>query len=297
ALDITGLKEPMVFEAQMVGYPLRFGQGDLMFKNIQGFLMQVLTKQTPTGTQPMPGMFVFPASNPASDSDRLHYSRHEFNTYFLQHQERQPHAVDPTDGNWHLDGSRHIDHDHLILAIFGKMNDGSLPAPGPTPPFDLTMTTYSLFYQDIVGASSVTLQNYAAADSFDSNTAQAGYGGDVFSKGTVTVKDDAVVFGDTTGAKINFGGDGKITGAAKKSAAGADVTFMSIIVPTGIPSLGAINLNNTNQTINGPGSFVVTSMNLTKTSRLFIDNSNGPVTLYVTGKISVKDTSTIDVAD
>src|SRR5207247_3327840 len=58
-------------------------------------------------------LFVFPAANPATDSDALHYSRHEFTTYFLQHMERQPHAVDSTDGNWHLDGSRHVDHNHL----------------------------------------------------------------------------------------------------------------------------------------------------------------------------------------
>lgn len=155
ALDVTGLTEPMVFEAQAVGYPLRFTQADVVYKNIQGFLMQLLVQQTSTDQEPMPGMFVFPASKPATDSDKLHYSRHEFNTYFLQHQERQPHALDPADGDWHVDGSRHIDHDHLILAIMGRMNDGALPAPGATPAFDLTMTTYSLFYQGIVGASSV----------------------------------------------------------------------------------------------------------------------------------------------
>ena len=38
--------------------------------------------------------------------------------------------VDPDDGNWHLDGSPHIDHDHLIVAIAATLPDGSLPTPG-----------------------------------------------------------------------------------------------------------------------------------------------------------------------
>lgn len=65
----------------------------------------------------------------------------------------------------------------------------------------------------------------------------------------------------------------------------------------GIPSLGAIALQGTSQTINGPGSFLVSSIGLSKTSTLFIDNSAGPVTLYVVGNVSVKDGSIIDVAD
>src|SRR6184192_4125716 len=99
-------------------------------------------------------MFVVPAADASgSESDTLRYSRHEFSTYFLQHQERQPHAVDPTDGNWHMDGSRHVDHNHLILAIAGRVN-GAAPAAGATPPFDLVTSTYSLFYRGLVGASS-----------------------------------------------------------------------------------------------------------------------------------------------
>ncbi len=47
------------------------------------------------------------------------------------------HAIDPTDDDWHLDGTPHIDHNHLIVAIAGVYADGSLPQPGATKAFDL----------------------------------------------------------------------------------------------------------------------------------------------------------------
>src|SRR5438132_14075474 len=101
-------------------------------------------------------MFVFPAANPDTDSDTLHYSRHEFTTYFLQHMERQPHAVDPTDGNWHLDGSRHVDHNHLTLALMGGGNRAP-PAPGAPPHFDHVVDPYSLIYRIRVGPPSANI--------------------------------------------------------------------------------------------------------------------------------------------
>src|SRR5439155_5956796 len=98
---------------------------------------------TQQGTRtPIPGMFVFPTDDDAN-SDELHYSRHEFVTYFLQHAERMPHQVDAADGNWHVDGSRHVDHDHLILEIAGRLRDGSTPRPGATPAFTLAVSALS----------------------------------------------------------------------------------------------------------------------------------------------------------
>ncbi|TMA38918.1 MAG: hypothetical protein E6J79_05065 [Deltaproteobacteria bacterium] len=86
SLDLTGTTEPLVFEARALGYPLRFTNADIIFRNAQGFLMQLLVG---VDGEPVPGMFVVPASDPrSSDSDTLRYSRHEFTTYFLQHAER-----------------------------------------------------------------------------------------------------------------------------------------------------------------------------------------------------------------
>jgi hypothetical protein len=49
--------------------------------------------------------------------------------------------LDPTDPMWHLDGSRHIDHDNLVIAIHSQLKNGSYPAPGATKSFNLDITT------------------------------------------------------------------------------------------------------------------------------------------------------------
>lgn len=74
-------------------------------------------------------------------SYRLTYDRHEFLTYRAQHAIDEAFFLDPTDPAWHLNASRHIDHDHLIVAIHGKVAGGGRATPGLTPPFDLRLTT------------------------------------------------------------------------------------------------------------------------------------------------------------
>jgi len=296
ALDASKVTQPMVFEAQAAGYPLRFGAADVIFKNIQGFLMQLLVQGGQSAREPVPGMFVFPASNPTSDSDSLHYSRHEFATYFLQHQERQPHAVDPTDGNWHLDGSRHVDHNHLILAITGHLNNGATPAPGATPAFDLVTKTYSLFYQGLVGRQQIDMSKSSKTDGFDPATGQTSVGGDVFSNGQVRLSDYAVVNGDAAGSEFRVDTTAKIAG--KKTVQTTSASFMEVKVPALLPDLGQITLDlQASQTIKGPGSFRLKDLILRGGSTLYVDNSRGPVTLYVTGAFALRENAKIIVSD
>ena len=294
AFDATAINLPMVFEARAAGYPLRFGAEDVVFRNVQGFLMQLLMQGAPDATQPVPGMFVFPAANPDTDSETLHYSRHEFTTYFLQHMERQPHAVDPTDGNWHLDGSRHVDHNHLILALMGSVN-GAPPAPGATPPFDLVVSTYSLFYQGLSGTSSVSIGQSARTDSYDPSTGILGAHGDVFSNGPLTLSNSAMIKGDATATSFTFFNSSKITG--QQTLLAAPTSFMQLKVPAGLPDLGTIALSGQTMTINGPGSFRASSLSLSGPSVLFIDNSRGPVTLYLTAGLAVSGQAKIVTAD
>ncbi len=74
-------------------------------------------------------------------SFRLTYDRHQFLTYEALH------AVDPSylasaeDSEWHANGSRHIDHDYLIVAVRGLVDGTFAPPPGQTPPFNLHLTT------------------------------------------------------------------------------------------------------------------------------------------------------------
>ena len=296
SLDLSAVQRPMVFEAQAVGLPLRFTGADIVFHNVQGFLMQRLVGNGEE-QNPIPGMFVFPesATEAATDSDILHYSRHEFSTYFLQHQERRPHAVDGADGNWHLDGTPHVDHDHLIVAITGRNNDGSLPTPGESAPFDLVLQAYSLFSQGIVGVSEVKMSKSSRCDAYDWTTGTNGRGGDVFSNGRIELKDTATIDGDAIASKISRDGQAKITG--QTIVLKTPTTFMEVKVPPLVEDLGTINLTASSGIIMGPGSFKVKDLKVTDGGTLFVDNSAGPVTVYVTGQVSISDTAAVVAAD
>ena len=279
SFDLTGLSTPMIFEAQAKGYPLRFTGEDVVFYNVQGFTMQTLV----TGDEPVPGMFVFPTSS-GSDSDLLHYSRHEFSTYFLQHTERQPHAVDPADPNWHLDGTRHVDHDHLILAIAGTVN-GAAPKAGATPTFDLVLGAHSLFHEGVTGISSVSLGSTAVTDSYVPGAWGFGSAGDVFSGGRISVASGAVVNGSLTAASLNVSKSATVTGG--KFILTSTPSFMDVKIPSGLTDLGLIDVRGGFRTIQGPGSFTASGITLSGGGMLSIDNSAGPVTIYVTGAVTM----------
>lgn len=292
-LDLSGLTQPLVLDARGVGLPLRFEAADVLFFNVQGFAMQQLV-QAGSG-DPIPGMSVTPSTT-ATASDTLHYSRHEFRTYFLDHAERLPHAVDPSDPNWHRDGTRHVDHDHLILAIAGNRPDGTLLAPGQTPPFRLELATYSLFRRGLAAVSSVALDGGASTSSFAPLLAGDGHQGTVFTNGLVTLRGGARVDGDVTGSLIVRDRGTTVTGKQWKLA--SPETFMSVGIPRGLTDLGALTVGGgATQTIRGPGSFRVAAIDVSNAGRLFVDNTLGPVTLYVTGAVSISGGGTIAVAD
>lgn len=310
ALDLTTIEMPMVFDAQLKQFPLRFTGSDLAFYNTQGYLMQLLEERS----EPVPGMFVFPAGATSPDSDIVHYSRHEFVTYVLQHDERLPHAVDATDANWHEDGSPHIDHDHLILAIYGTVK-GALPRPGATQAFDLVVTTHSLFSEGLVGTSSVTVGKGGVVDSYapllgangilsgvlmstslvgrNGLTAAGGTlaTGDVFSAGSLSVQDRATVDGDVTGKTLSIAPGANVTGDQYKLV--SNPTFMSIKMPPGIATIPPIDMSLGLRTISGPGSFRVSHIQLAGLAQLVIDNTRGPVTLYVDGPVSIANLASV----
>jgi cytoskeletal protein CcmA (bactofilin family) len=196
SLDMSYVDIALTFQMVAKEFPLRFTTDDVVFYNAQGFLMQLLNEG-------IPGLAVVGDADRANESSMLQYSRHEFTTYFLQHNERTAHAVDPSDPQWHLDGTPHIDHDHLIVAIGGylvgtgkqpkadepynalPMRDAP-PVPGTTPPFELKISTGGLFRQGIVGLSSVEMRDKAWAKS------------EVVSNQSVTVAGAAYVDGDVT---------------------------------------------------------------------------------------------------
>lgn len=289
SLDVTQVELPMTFQVQAKGYPLRFGNADVVFYNTQGFLMQTLT-------QTMPGLYTIQAASTSTDSDILRYSRHEFVSYFVQHQERQPHQLDATDPNWHLDGTAHVDHNHLVVAVAAHLSDGSIPPPGATPPFELALTTASLFSQGLVGTQSINMSDFSTTDSFNSQTKQAGTQGSIASNGNITLTKNAVVRGDATAVTFTMRDRASITGT--RNILFQPLTFLPVVLPTGLGSLGNVDVRaGQQQLVQGPASYQVANLTVSDTGALVIDNSQGPVTLYVTGNVSLAKNGIITVTD
>lgn len=128
ALDLSGVVNATSFRGAAVGYPLDFGSGDITMYNDQGFLMQNLPEA-------QEGVLFDITPRKRLTSATLSYWRHEFQTYNDQHRELQDRQLDAS-GNWHADGSYHVDHDLIVVAIHGTMN-GKTPKPGKTPGFKL----------------------------------------------------------------------------------------------------------------------------------------------------------------
>jgi len=132
-LDISQITDHMIFNGLGEGYPLIFGAQDVMIYNTQGFLMQLLTPENAG---------IYAIDDPGNpDSMALTYDRHEFNTYREQHSHTGGYGLDPSDRNWHTDGTYHVDHDHLVLAIKGVVENEGLPIAGKTRPFDFRVVT------------------------------------------------------------------------------------------------------------------------------------------------------------
>jgi hypothetical protein len=133
-LDISAISDHMIFNGLGEGYPLLFGAADVTIYNAQGFLMQLLTAPNSVG--------IYAIEDPGNpDSMELTYDRHEFNTYREQHAHTGGYGLDPSDPAWHTDGTYHVDHDHIVLAIRGTVENQGLPPAGKTPSFDFQITT------------------------------------------------------------------------------------------------------------------------------------------------------------
>lgn len=274
SLHFGDVQHARVFDARAEGWPLRFDNEGLAFYNAQGFLMQLLGEG-------MPGLFAISAAG-SGDSDALHYSRHEFNTYFLQHDERQSHAVDPSDPNWHQDGTPHIDHDRQLLAIEGTVG-GAQPAPGASPPFTLVVDTETLFQHGVVGESSVLVDNHAHVRSYDSLLGLLGLDGDVLSNGLVTVSNFGFVHGSATASDFSIESGGLVLGGLHDI--DPPVSFLPVAVPSGLVPLGDLVLEGPMAL--GPGSYEAGKLEVRDGGHLQIQNADGPVTLYVTEEFRV----------
>jgi len=132
AVDVSQVNGGTTFVGTANGYPLMFGNKTISMYNEQGFLMQVLD---PTS----PGLFqIIRGGNGVSDT--LAYWRHEFATYKDKHRVFDNWRNDD-DADWHADGTPHIDHNRIVVAVSGKLPNGNRPVPGATPAFQLVINS------------------------------------------------------------------------------------------------------------------------------------------------------------
>ena len=130
-VDVGAVSAATRFSGTALGLPLQYQAQNVAMYNDQGYLMQLLDPKSP-------GLFDVSGGD-LDESTTLSYWRHEFQTY--KQEETMPrHAHDAT-GEWHADGTRHVDHDHIIVALRGAFADGTTPAPGATPPFNLVIAS------------------------------------------------------------------------------------------------------------------------------------------------------------
>lgn len=115
--------DPMKFHSALDGYPLRFGDGDVLIFNGQGYFIDSLTPASHNH------FFINPGG--PQTSDQLTYERHSFQQYCIDHAPGGSKQIDPKDPNWHLDGTPHVDYSIVIFAINGHFDSGATQAPGP----------------------------------------------------------------------------------------------------------------------------------------------------------------------
>ena len=133
-LNVGAITQHMVFNGFGQAYPITFSAADIAIYNPQGVLMQLLGPNNAS-------IYSIKDDKGSDNSFSLTYDRHEFETYRSQHVHEGRLLLDPADPVWHLDGTRHIDHDNLVLAIRGKLRNGLYPTPGQSKSFNFAVST------------------------------------------------------------------------------------------------------------------------------------------------------------
>jgi hypothetical protein len=129
-VDVTDVSDATRFSGTALGLPLQYEARNVAMYNDQGYLMQLLDATSPR---------LFDLKGGDLDrSTSLSYWRHEFHTYKDQ-EVSATHVAGDDAGEWHADGTRHVDHDHIVVALRGTFADGTTPTPGETPAFQLVI--------------------------------------------------------------------------------------------------------------------------------------------------------------
>ncbi len=131
-LDLSKIEAAMNFMVFIEGLPLEFGADDTLIFNKDGFNLNLYSLDVEGyekqwgdwyGAQGMEN------SNP-ENSDLFTYWRHDFSEYHAAHEpggEYNPMTENEDGYLVHPDGTIHVDHDRLVVAVAGKLRDPSDP--------------------------------------------------------------------------------------------------------------------------------------------------------------------------
>ncbi len=135
-VDLSRVREPTQFALRFPDLPLDFESDDVVLHNSDGVDLTIFTLSVDDSTVRQWGSYygwkveddtglegvvydtkVKKTKDKNVDSDVFTYWRHEFHTYEVAHETGGTHEVDAE--GYHPDGTLHIDHDHLVIAIAG----------------------------------------------------------------------------------------------------------------------------------------------------------------------------------
>lgn len=144
-VSVAGVRDATQFAFGLRGLSLAFGQDDLSIYNADGVDLSLFTLQVSDPTQYRWGEYygweveqdtglygvvydeeVEEPEDLLGLSNVATYWRHEFHTYANAHAPGGSHEVDGS--GLHPDGSAHVDHHRLVLAISGKERNRNQPA-------------------------------------------------------------------------------------------------------------------------------------------------------------------------
>jgi hypothetical protein len=140
--NMSYVLDPTQFAFKVTNLPYEFDVEDVTFYNVHGFDLTLFTLSVADGTQRQWGSYygwqvqddtgllgdvydpkVRPSVHPDRESDSLTYWRHEFHTYAAAHAPGGTHQVDSS--GRHPDGTFHVDHENLVVAISGRKRSTS----------------------------------------------------------------------------------------------------------------------------------------------------------------------------
>jgi hypothetical protein len=134
-VDLSRVRDPMQFALEFGTLPLAFGEDDVVLYNADGVDLSVFTLAVDDATERQWGSYYgwevetdaglkgtvyghkVRKAKSKELSDVFTYWRHEFHSYAAAHGNNGSHRVDAR--GFHPDGTLHVDHDHLVIAISG----------------------------------------------------------------------------------------------------------------------------------------------------------------------------------